>query len=194
MSEADCTRLKWDGIYREMPEVSVEPAHVLSENAHLLPASGRALDLACGRGGNALFLAQRGFKTDAWDISQVAITRLKTRAKELGLDIEALVCDVENVEFPRESFDAVVVSRFLARSLAEPIAATLKRGGLLFYQTYTRERVSSSGPSNPAFLLAEGELLALFRQLRVVVYREEGRLGDLSQGLRNEAFFVGQKR
>ena len=194
MSEADATRAKWDRIYREMPDILAEPAQVLAENAHLLPVSGRALDLASGLGGNALFLARRGFKTHAWDISLVAIGRLQTLAQELGLDIEAQVRDVEKIEFPREFFDVVVVSRFLARSLAEPITDSLKRGGLLFCQTYVRDRVSTSGPSNPTYLLAEGELLSLFQHLRVVVYREEGRLGDLSRGFRDEAFFIGQKR
>jgi tellurite methyltransferase len=194
MSEKDSTRSKWDRIYREMQEGSAEPAHVLAENAHLLPVAGRALDLACGLGGNALFLADHGFETHAWDISEVAIGRLRARAQELGLEIDAQVRDVERVGFPEGFFDVVVVSRFLARVLAEPIIATLRRGGLLFYQTYLRDRVSNSGPGNPDYLLAEGELLSLFRPLRVLVYREEGRLGDMSRGHRDEAFFLGQKQ
>jgi SAM-dependent methyltransferase len=184
---------KWDGIYRQLPDVPPEPACILVENAHLLPAGGVALDLACGLGGNALFLAQRGFKSLAWDISQVAIDRLRVLAGRLGLAVEAEVRDVERSEFPREFFDVVVVSRFLARNLAGVIANSLKRGGLLYYQTYVRDKVSPSGPSNPAYLLAENELLSLFRELRPVVYREEGRRGDLSLGRRDEAFFIGQK-
>lgn len=190
---ADASRAKWDEIYRKMSDGSSEPACILAENAHLLPTSGTALDLACGLGGNALFLAQRGFKTVAWDISEVAVGRLRALAECLGLAIEAEVRDVESTEFPREFFDVVVVSRFLARNLVGPIANSLKRGGLLFYQTYVRDKVSPAGPSNPAYLLAENELLSLFRGLRVVVYREEGRLGDLSLGHRDEAFLVGEK-
>jgi hypothetical protein len=63
----------------------------------------------------------------------------------------------------------------------------------LFYQTFVRDKVSPQGPSNPEFLLAENELLTMFAPLRPRVYREECDLGDISQGLRNEALFVGQK-
>ena len=64
---------------------------------------------------------------------------------------------------------------------------------MLYYQTFTREAVSAGGPSNPAFRLTPNELLDLFGELRLVAYREEGRLGDLSQGFRDEAWLVGLK-
>lgn len=193
MSAADAMRAKWDRIYRETPAVLPEPALVLAENAHLLPVSGVALDLACGLGGNALFLARSGLRTLAWDLSPVAAARLAALAGSLGLMVEVEARDAETAAFTREAFDVVVVSRFLARQLAEPIMGSLRRGGLLFYQTYVREKLSPSGPSNPDYLLAQNELLALFRGLRVVLYREEGRLGDISRGRRDEAFFIGQK-
>ncbi len=185
---------KWDRIYSGASETEPEPAQVLTENAHLLPREGDALDLACGLGGNALFLARRGFTVKAWDISKVAVGRLASLAEKSGLPLEAEARDVETGPFPREAFDVVVVSRFLARRLAQPILGSLRPGGLLFYQTYVREKLAPAGPSNPDYLLQENELLALFRGLRVLVYREEGRIGDLGAGRRDEAFFVGCKR
>ena len=170
------------------------PAEVLSENAHLLPSTGKALDLACGLGGNALFLARRGFSVSAWDISSVAIDALSARALGLGLNLAAQARDVESEPFPRQAFNVVVVSRFLARPLARPIFDSLKPGGLLFYQTYIRDKPNPQGPGNPDYLLAENELLTLFKGMRVLAYREEGRVGDLSLGRREEAYFVGQKR
>jgi len=190
----EAARDKWDRAYSDASEHELEPAEVLAENAHLLPPTGQALDLACGLGGNALFLARHGFKVSAWDISSVAIARLADLAGRLGLEINAQVRDVETMPFPREAFDVVTVSRFLARPLAGPIYDSLRPGGLVFYQTFVRDKPDPQGPSNPDNLLAENELLQLFGGLRVLFYREEGLVGDLTAGSRNEAYFVGQKR
>jgi tellurite methyltransferase len=65
---------------------------------------------------------------------------------------------------------------------------------LVFYQTFTREKSADCGPSNPAYLLEENELLRLFSGLRILAYREEGNVGDVAQGFRNEAMIVAQKR
>ena len=185
---------KWDRIYAGSPASEPEPAAVLAGNAHLLPPAGRALDLACGLGGNALFLARRGFAVSAWDISPVAIARLAAQAARLGLAIDAQTRDVESEPFPLAAFEVAVASRFLARALARPIMDSLKPGGLLFYQTFVRDKPGAQGPANPDYLLAENELLALFAGMRLLVYREEGRVGDLSLGRRDEAYFVGRRR
>jgi len=184
---------RWDTIYsRADAAEATEPAAVLRENAHLLPAQGRALDLACGRGGNALFLAARGLDTSAWDISAVVIGALAEHARRAGLPLEARVRDVVAEPPAPGSFDVIVVSRFLDRSIAPAIAAALRPGGLLFYQTFIAEAASGAGPRNPAYRLGRNELLRLFPALHVLVYREEGRTGDLSQGLRDEALLVAQ--
>lgn len=187
-------REKWDRVYRgaeggETPQ----PARVLAENAHLLPGSGTALDLACGLGGNALFLARRGLRTQAYDISPVALARLEARAGQLGLGVETEARDVAAYPPAAASFDVIVVSRFLDRGLAHSLVEALRPGGLLFYQTYTAEKTSAAGPSNPAYLLRPNELLELFGELRVVVYREEGRIGETARGFRDEALLVGLK-
>ncbi len=186
-------RGKWDRIYREAGDAMPEPAPVLADNAHLLPAAGVALELACGLGGNALFLARQGLNTHAWDISPEAIRRLNARAQRLGVTLRTEIRDVVECPPAEESCDVIVVSHFLERSLAPAVSQALKPGGLLFYQTYTREKVAGVGPTNPAFLLDTNELLRLFSSLRLVFYREEGQIGDTVRGSRNQAFFVGQK-
>jgi SAM-dependent methyltransferase len=184
---------KWDARYSDRA-APPEPSLVLTELAHLLPPRGRALDLACGLGGNALFLAAQGLQTLAWDISAVAVDKLQRFAGERGLTLEARVRDVSASPPPPDAFDVIVVSHFLDRTLVAPLIAALRSDGVLFYQTFTRERVSAHGPANPDFRLGENELLDLFRALRIVYYREEGRLGDLSAGVRDEALLVAQKR
>jgi tellurite methyltransferase len=182
----------WDSRYRAGLGVGIA-AEVLTANAHLLPATGCALDLACGLGGNAMFLAARGFQVNAWDSSRVAIERLDSAARAQSLRLIAQVRDVLEKPPSAASFDVIVVSHFLERRLAAPICHALKPGGLLFYQTFSRQAVTDKGPQNPAYRLAPNELLQLFGALLVRVYRDEGRLGDLSQGFRDLAYLVAQK-
>lgn len=176
-----------------MPSAS-EPAYVLTEYSHLLPGRGDALDLAAGLGANTLYLAQLGLNCTAWDISQVAMQQLAIRSSADGLPVTCQVRDVIAQPPPPQSFDVIVVSRFLDRSLCPAISAALRPNGLLFYQTFIQDKTDNSlGPSNPDFLLGTNELLQLFPDLTVRVYREDGLTGDLTRGLRNEACLVSMK-
>lgn len=188
-------RQKWDERYRQSESAAGpdDTALVLTQNAHLLPATGRALDLACGLGANALFMAQRGLSVSAWDVSPVAIDRLQQAAARQELSLQLEVRDVVSQPPQPAQFDVIVVSRFLERQLVSPLMEALKPGGLLFYQTFITDKVSDRGPDNCAYRLARNELLTLFSWLRIVVYREEGLVGDVQQGFRDEALLVGQK-
>jgi len=171
-----------------------EAAWVLHEHTHLLPAQGQALDLACGLGANALFLAECGLSVSAWDRSSVAIERVQAAAAERGLSIAASVRDVVLEPPAAASFDVIVVTHFLARELFPALLAALRPGGLLFYQTFTAERIEGlDTPSNPDFVLVPNELLHLCAPLRIRAYREDGLTGDLTQGIRARAACVGQK-
>lgn len=185
-------RVRWDKRHQEAEGIG-NPAKVLLENLHLLPGNGDALDLACGRGANALLLAEAGLRVQAWDLSSVAIKRLRAEAASRGLEIQAQARDV-TAQLPSPgSWDVIVVSHFLDRSLAPVIVDALRPGGLLFYQTFSQVAVTDRGPDNPAFRLADNELLELFSPLWVRVYREEGRLGDTSKGWRDIAMLVAEK-
>lgn len=180
---------KWDRRYRES-DGEPRAARVLRDNLHLLPAQGKALDLACGLGGNALLLAERGLAVQAWDISPVAIAKLAERAK--GLSIEARVVDITAEALTVKRFDVIVVSYFLDRRLASAIIDALRPNGLLFYQTFNHIQLGR-GPGKPAFRLEENELLRMFAPLAIRYYREDGMAGDSEQGLRDEALLVAQK-
>lgn len=167
---ADADRIKWDAKHAAGDAGAMHPAAVLVEYAHLLPRSGHALDLACGRGANALFLASRGLITFAWDISGVAIDRLTEAANQGGLELRAERRDVvERPPLP-QSFDVITVSRFLDRRLTSSLAAALRPDGLVFYQTFLSD--SETGPRNPEFRVRRNELPELFAPLRVVAYHE----------------------
>jgi tellurite methyltransferase len=184
---------KWDRIYSRDEPGRQPPAPVLTDNAFLLPSAGIALDLASGLGANAIFLAEHGLKVTAFDISSAAIEKLNAYARHRRLAIEARQEAVTPASLPSSAFDVIVISRFLDRPLKDGIIEALKPGGLLFYQTFTRLKVAAEGPTNPAYLLATNELLDLFSPLRTVYYRENAAIGDIGQGLRNEAQFIGQK-
>ncbi len=191
MSGADL-RAKWDARHAQAPVTDPRAVQVLREYAHLLPASGNALDLACGLGGNARLLAERGLQVQAWDFSPVAIERI--RAQRVSGVLQAQVRDVIASPPVAASFDVIVVSYFLHRPLFVDLRAALRPGGLLFYQTFLADKVASVGPADPEFLLQENELLQRLDGLRILSYREEGRVGDPQQGLRNEVYCVAMQR
>lgn len=188
MSIAD----KWNARYRAATG-SPQASRVLRENLHLLPGSGRALDLACGLGGNAILLAEQGLKVAAWDIADVPIAALQAIATRRRLPVNAAVRDVGRDPPGPETFDVISVSYFLDRDLIPALVRALRPGGLIYYQTFTRQRVSDRGPQREAYRLDDQELLHLFSGLQVLFYREEGCVGDVQKGFRDEAMFIGMK-
>ena len=188
------SQTKWNNIYADATIGSYSVSRILTENEHLLPQNGRALEIACGTGSDSIFLAQRGLQTDAWDISDTVVAKLNQFAEENQLSIIAESRDI-NVQPPEdETYDVIVIAHFLERKIAPTLISALKPGGLLFYQTFVKEVTPNySGPSNPAFRLDTNELLQLFPGMQIVVYREEGLIGDISKGFRNEVMLVARK-
>jgi SAM-dependent methyltransferase len=155
-----------------MPET---PAEWLVEHGELLTGGGRALDVACGDGRNALYLAQLGYMVDAIDVSDVAIAGLRaaTEARGLTMTIAPRVVDLEREPLPAGPYDVIVVLNFLQRDLFGALAQALAPGGLLLFETLARAHVDELGHSfNPAYLIEPGELPRAFAQLEVVDHRE----------------------
>ncbi len=182
----------WDTRYAEADPPPPAPL-LLQELAHLLPRQGQALDLACGLGGASLFLARRGLRVDALDLSPIALNRLQQWADAEQLDICTRACDLEAVRLPQARYALIVVSRFLQRDLFTALIASLQPGGLLCYETFTALKARPGGPRNPDYLLQPGELLRLTQGLNPVYYREEGVIGDTALGVRNLAQLIAQK-
>jgi len=187
------TQQKWDKIYNEKEQQQVNAVRVVVENLHLLPKKGKGLELACGLAANSFLLASNGIDMEAWDISPVAAKKINQHAAQCNANVNAIARDVIANPPAKNAYDVIVISRFLDRSIAAAILQALKPGGLLFYQTFTQTCVVHNGPKKNEWRLADGELLALFSELRPLVYREEGLVGDTDKGLRNEAMLVAQK-
>ncbi len=194
MKIKDTSKQKWNQIYSTVDESFVQPSYVLAEFQYLLPNTGTALDMACGLGGNAILLAQHGLTTHAWDISEQAIDKLVQASKKNEVKLITSVRDVHKKPPEPNSFDVICVSFFLEREINTNIMSALKPDGLLFYQTFIKERVSDTGPRSLNFRLKSNELLKIFSSLHILVYQELGRVGDIKQGIRDTALLVAQKR
>ncbi len=193
----DKFRLKWNERYENI-HVPNQVIDVLELNQHLLDGQGRSLDLACGLGGNALRLAELGYQSHAWDISDKAVEKVQEFARERQLLINTRQCDICQIVPDAASFDVILVSRFLVRELVPALIQALKPGGLIFYQTFTQETYVPSSkqqerPENSQYRLQLNELQQMFSELTLRYYREEGLLGDTGKGIRNEAMLVAQK-
>ncbi|HJX11520.1 MAG TPA: class I SAM-dependent methyltransferase [Candidatus Binatia bacterium] len=133
---------------------------------------GRALDIATGKGRNAIFLAEQGFDVVAIDVSPVALDEARRRAAEKSLSISWQQADLEQIELPKTTCDLIVNFNYLQRSLIPQIKAALKPGGHVIFETYLIGQEMIGHPKNPAYLLRHNELLDLFRDFRVLCYRE----------------------
>jgi tellurite methyltransferase len=180
---------EWDARHREAARDSpAEPASIVWEWLPLLP-NGPALDLACGTGRHALFLAARGQFVNAVDWSGAALDILENRARRAKLQvsraedasavtprthgIRLIQANLEDLQLPEGLFSLVLCLQYLQRSLFQQMAAALRPGGVLVFETFTRAQLNySGGPRNPAHLLESGELRTAFPGLHTLFYRE----------------------
>lgn len=131
-----------------------------------LIARGPVLDVACGSGRHALWLAARGLDVVAVD-----------RERQVLAGLRFVQADLEGGRpwpFPGERFGGVVVSNYLHRPLFPVLRAALAAGGILIYETFMAGNERFGRPSNPEFLLRPGELLEAFGGLRILAF-EQGR-------------------
>jgi SAM-dependent methyltransferase len=171
MSDAD--RARWDERYGDGAyEDRTHPSAFLEEQAEALPR-GATLDLACGAGRNAIYLASLGCQVEGWDISSEGLARGRARAEELGLEILWQARDLEKVKLPRSRYDLIVQVRYVNRELTPVIADALKPGGVYLCEQHLVTDREVIGPSNPAFRLEPGELRDAAAGLTLETYREE---------------------
>ncbi len=151
------------------------PSPWVARFAPLIPA-GEVLDLACGGGRHARHLAALGHPVTALDRDAQAL------ALAAGPGITTLQYDLEADgaawPFAAGRFAGIVVTNYLHRPLLAALAASLRPDGVLIYETFAIGNEAFGKPSNPAFLLARGELLAAAHQagLRVIAF-EDGFVG-----------------
>lgn len=149
----------------------IPPSPWVVRHAQSIPARGKVLDLACGSGRHARFLAGLGYPVLAVDRDPEALAGLSTIE---GITTRQL--DLEGEEWPLagQVFDGIVVTNYLWRPRLPDVLALLAPGGVLIYETFMVGNAAYGKPSNPDFLLQAGELrqLAAAAGLREVDYAE----------------------
>lgn len=181
MSESD--RDRWDAKYVEKTSLTFQPPDEWLVR-HATPlAAGRALDLACGLGHNAIWLAQRGWNVDAVDISPVGLALAKRHAEQAEAPaISWIVADLDVFEMQSTAYELVTVFRFLDRQrVPQLIEQSLRPGGILIYETFSQGQLTRAGNhlKSVRFTLGLGELPTLFPGLEIVLH-EETELTDRS--------------
>jgi 2-polyprenyl-3-methyl-5-hydroxy-6-metoxy-1,4-benzoquinol methylase len=141
------------------------PARVLAENLDLilrLAPGRRALDVACGEGRNAIFLARHGFAVTAVDISDRGIDKGREAAAAAAVRVDFRQLDLDS-DHPGGTYDLIVNINFLLRGGIPRLAGCLSPGGLMLFSSI----LNAPGTEwrNPAHLLAPGELVAIFSSL-----------------------------
>jgi SAM-dependent methyltransferase len=133
-----------------------------------------ALDLACGAGRDAVFLAQHGFEVEGWDHAPEALERTRELAKRHGVTIRTELRDLERPDLPPPArhFDLIVCFRFLHRPLFPWMERALAPGGWLVYETFRVGQERFGRPIRAHFLLARDELARAFPTLETIHYEE----------------------
>lgn len=163
MPETDAAR--WDARHAVAGPAVPMPPDAVRDREHLLPVGGRALDVACGRGGVAVWLAERGFDVDAVDVSPVGLAA----GAALAPGVTWIAHDLTGGLPVAGPYDLVVCQRYRDPALYPALAAALAPGGVLVITV-----LSEVGDSGGAFRAAPGELVAAFADLVPLAIAEGG--------------------
>jgi SAM-dependent methyltransferase len=172
-------RDKWDARYRAGAYAErAHPTALLADWLDRLPR-GRALDVACGAGRNALFLAASGYEVDAVDISSAGLDRGNATAAERGVAVGWHCADLEEQPdaLPRGPYNLVVWVRYVNAGLWPAVVSRLAPGAHMLVEQHLVTSADVVGPTSAAFRLAPGELARAAADL-AVVYEHEGLLVD----------------
>ena len=176
---------RWDKRFGQKEfALGKEPNTFLRKHIRLLP-KGKALDIAAGEGRNAVFLAQQGFEVDAVDISEKGLKKAQKLARKKGVKINTSLIDLDQYPIEKEQYDLIADFYFLKRRLIPRIKKGLKKGGKVIFETYLLEHraLGKGGPKQAKYFLKPNELIKLFRDFRILFYRE----GIFREGGRKKA-------
>jgi len=162
----------WEQHYAEAGGLDLEPSPLLVEVAEMCPP-GRALDLACGAGRHALYLAGLGWEIVAVDSSPAAVRMVRERAAEAGLRVDARIGDLEAGAFVIEpaGYDLICDFFYLQRDLFPKIREGVRPGGVVAAEIHLRDEQPHR------FVLDPGELRREFEGWKILYYSEAVRPG-----------------
>jgi tellurite methyltransferase len=161
----------WEESYRvdDVATFGIEPNPTISERWSMFTKGGTVLDVGCGEGKNAIFLAQKGFAVDAFDVSKCGIEKLRRLARKNNVTLNAWVQDLCNCEFMKE-YDVVTshgTFHFVTKQKWKEFLSKAKKhtkiGGIHIMQIFTN-KIPASPDIAPFIkgLAEEGELFELY--------------------------------
>jgi 2-polyprenyl-3-methyl-5-hydroxy-6-metoxy-1,4-benzoquinol methylase len=165
----DEDRARWDQRHRGQTPIVAPPEGV---DEGLLPVSGKALDVACGTGGVAIWLAERGLEVTGLDISAVALSILNAEANARSLHVKTIAADLIT-DIPVDGlFDVVICQRFRSPAIFARLVSLLKPDGGVLVVTVLSQ-VGYDGPAS-RFRALPSELYDAFSPLLRVLAVSEG--------------------
>ncbi len=169
----------WDQRYAEQEFIwTVEPNRFLVQEVQAL-RPGRALDLACGEGRNAVWLAERGWRVTGVDFSEVGLEKARQLAAKRGVEAEWVAADLLAYS-PPQAFQLVVVLYLqlpaserapVLRAAADAVAA----GGTLLVVAHDSRNIEEGygGPQRPEVLYTVEDVVGDLTASRLVIERAE---------------------
>jgi SAM-dependent methyltransferase len=156
----------WEQRYRVGDSGKEDAATALVVETAAKVRPGTAIDLACGAGRNALYLAENGWSVTAIDGSQTAIDLVRQRAAARGLKVDAVVADLTSDGFgmPPDAFDLVLIAYYLQRDLFPLVKRAVRPGGLILAIVHTPD----PGEKWSDKRAAPGELRNLFAECEIL--------------------------
>lgn len=151
------------------------PSQWVVKHAALIRKGGRVLDLACGGGRHAIWLAGQGYQVDAVDRDAQAVAGMQGMP-----NINVSIVDLETGNWPGidQRYDGIVVSRYLFRPLLSTLTKMLNPDGVLIYETFMVGNERYGRPSNPDYLLQPNELKTVYAPLLKIYAFEQGRFEE----------------
>ncbi len=151
------------------------PSAWVTRWAHLIQPGGHVLDVACGAGRHAHWLAARGLRVTAVDCNANALALVAQGWPPQATHPPHLLhADLEHQPWPlgQQTFDAVLLTNYLWRPLWPHLLAALAPGGVYLHETFAHGNATVGKPARPDFLLQPGELLQACQGLRVVAFED----------------------
>lgn len=165
-------RTRWEERYSARADPRHDPPSSFLTQHIARISVGPALDVACGAGRHARYLARAGFRVEAIDIARAGLRSALREARREQLPIRFIQADLDRFSLALDRYALAINVRFLNRALWPALKRCTRPGGIVLYETFTIEQAAIGHPSNPAYLLQPGELRRGFADFAVLHYEE----------------------
>ncbi len=169
MSKQD--RIKWNQRYAEDSYQKNNPVTLVEDWLPRIPV-GKALDVACGAGRNAIFLAQAGYRVDAIDISLEGLNQARQKAESQGLSINWIEHDLDQAFQFDADYDLIIVLWYVDLALITRLCDCLAAGGYLVCEEHLITDREVIGPTSSNYRVAPGDLREAVSGVDVLLYEE----------------------